>query len=257
MDNSRKNARCRSGVWFTQDDPRNRALRIPGEAQSNQVGEIATVIAAMEMVPPFQPVKIYTDSKYVIDGLTTHLESWENDGWINIKNARLFRKAAHLMRHRSTKTTMQWVKGHDGNPGNGASDALAKQGANKQHPDPLNLNILEEFDIQGAKLPTLTQATAYKGILEQKQHEPRNTTERNLQLTRTAIKRITGEIETNAAIWKHVRKKTIRPIVQQFLYKTIHGTHMIGGYWSHINGYEERERCATCNETESMSHILT
>jgi len=257
MDNGRKNARCGSGVWFAQDDPRNRALRIPGEAQSNQVGEIAAVIAAMEMVPPFQPVKIYTDSKYVIDGLTTHLESWENDGWINIKNARLFRKAAHLMRHRSAKTTMQWVKGHDGNPGNEASDALAKQGANKRHPDPLNLNIPEEFDIRGAKLPTLTQATAYKGILERKQHEPRNTTERNLQLTRTAIKRITGEIETNAAIWKHARKKTIRPIVQQFLYKTIHGTHMIGGYWRHINGYEEREKCATCNETESMSHILT
>jgi len=85
----------------------------------------------MEMVPPFQLVKIYTDSKYVIDSLTTHLESWENDGWINIKNTRLFRKAAHLMRYRSTKTTMQWVKGHDGNPGNEASDALAKQGANK------------------------------------------------------------------------------------------------------------------------------
>ena len=107
MDNGRKNARCGSRIWFVQDELRNRALRIPGDAQSNQVGEIAAVIAAMEMVPPFQPVKIYTDSKYVIDGLTTHLETWENDGWIDIKNARLFRKAAHLMRHRSAKTTMQ------------------------------------------------------------------------------------------------------------------------------------------------------
>jgi len=211
----------------------------------------------MEMVPPFQPVKIYTDSKYVIDSLTTYLESWENDGWINIKNARLFRKATHLMRHRSTKMTMRWVKEHDGNPGNEASDMLAKQGVKKQHPDPLNLDILEEFNIQGAKLLTLTQAMAYKGILEQKQHEPRNTTERNLQLTHMAIKRITGKIETNAAIWKHVWKKTIRLIVQQFLYKTIHGTHMIGGYWHHINRYEEREKCTTCNEMESISHILT
>jgi len=32
---------------------------------------------------------------------------------------------------------------------------------------------------------------------------------------------------------------------------------MIGKYWRHIDGYEERETCATCNETESMSHILT
>ena len=257
INNGKKNARCGSGVWFGQDDPRNRALRIPGEAQSNQIGEIAAVIAAMEIVPPYQPVKIYTDSKYVIEGLTTNLETWENDGWIDIKNARLFRKAAHLIRHRSAKTTMQWVKGHDGDQGNEGSDALAKQGANKRNPDPLNLEIPPDFDVQGAKLPTLTQATAYKGILERQQHEPRRTSTRNLQLTRMTIKRVTGEVETNAAIWRSMRKQVIRPIIQQFLYKSMHGTQMIGKYWRNINGYEDRETCATCNETESMSHILT
>jgi len=63
---------------------------------------------------------------------------------------------------------MQWVKGHDGNEGNEGSDALAKQGANKRQPDLLILDVPKELDIQGAKLATLTQATAYKGILEQK-----------------------------------------------------------------------------------------
>jgi len=161
------------------------------------------------------------------------------------------------MRHRSAKTSMQWVKGHNGNPGNEGSNALAKQGVNKRLPDPLNLDVPEDFNIQGAKLQTLTQSTTYKGILEQQHYEPRNTSEKNLQLTRMAIKRITGGIETNAVIWKGTRKKTIRPIIQQFLYKTIHGTHLVGRYWSHIDGYEERERCTTCNEMESMSHILT
>ena len=213
MNNSKKNARCRSGVWFAQGDPRNRALRIPGNTQSNQVGKIAAVIAAMEIVPPYQLVRICTDSKYVIDGLTTHLETWEDDGWIGIKNAKMFRKAAHLMRHRSARTTLRWVKGHDGIEGNEGSDALAKQGANKRHPDPMNLEIPEDFDIQGAKLPTLTQATAYKGILERKQPEPRNTTEKNIRLTRTAIKGVTGEIETDNAIWKGTRKKTIRLLI--------------------------------------------
>lgn len=61
---------------------------------------------------------------------------------------------------------MQWVKGHDGIEGNEGSDRLAKQGANKRLPDLLNLEIPTDFDIQGAKLPTLTQATAYRGILE-------------------------------------------------------------------------------------------
>jgi len=126
MNNSKKNARYGSGVWFTQNDPRNRAIRIPGNAQSNQVGEIATVIAAMEIVPLYQPVKIRMDSKYVIKGLMTHLETWENDSWIGIKNVNLFKKAAHLLRYRSAKMMMQWVKGHDRNPGNEGSDALAK-----------------------------------------------------------------------------------------------------------------------------------
>jgi ribonuclease HI len=214
MNNGKKNARCGSGVWFAQDDLRNRSLWVPGEAQSNQVGEIAAVIVAMEIIPLYQPVKICTDSKYVIEGLTTHLEKWEDDGWISIANAWLFRKAVYLMRCRSVRTTMQWVKGHDGILGNEGSDALAKQGANKRHPDPLDLEIPAEFDIQGAKLPTLTQATAYRGILQQWQHEPRRTSEKNLQLSCTAIKRITGMIETNATIWQSTRKKVIRPIIQ-------------------------------------------
>jgi len=171
MNNGKKNAQCGSGVWFGQDDPRNRALRIPGDTQSNQVGKIAAVIAALETVPPYQPLKIMTDSKYMIEGLTTHLETWENNGWIGIKNTRLFRKAAHLMRHRSARTSLKWVKGHNGIQGNEGSDVLVKQGANKRNTDPLNLDIPKEFDVQGAKLSTLTQATAYKGILERKKAE--------------------------------------------------------------------------------------
>ena len=111
MNNGKKNTHCRSGVWFGQDNLRNRAMQVPGDAQSNQIGEIIAVIAALEIVLPYQPIKIYTDSKYVIRGLTAHLETWENDRWINVKNAELFKKAAHLMRHRSAKTIMQWVKG--------------------------------------------------------------------------------------------------------------------------------------------------
>jgi len=57
------------------------------------------VIAAIDATPPYQPLKIMTDSKYMTEGLTTHLENWENNGWINIKKAALFKKAAHLLLH--------------------------------------------------------------------------------------------------------------------------------------------------------------
>jgi len=74
MDNGKQNARCGSGIWFKNDSPRNLALQIPGDAQSNQVGEIAAVIAAAAATAPYQPLKIATDSKYVIEGLTTNLK---------------------------------------------------------------------------------------------------------------------------------------------------------------------------------------
>jgi len=257
MNNGKKNACCGSGVWFDDESPRNRAVRIPRDTQSNQIGEIATIIAALEVIPPYQPVKILTDSKYIIEGLTTHLKSWENDGWIGIKNASLFKKAAHLMQYRSTRTTLKWVKGHDGIQGNKGSNALVKQGANKQNPDPLDLVIPRDFNIPGAKLPTLTQATVYKGILERRKSEPCNTTKKTLKLTHRAIKRITGNSETNTAIWQSTQRKVIRPIIQQFLYKMIHGTHLIGKYWRNINGYEDQEICASCNKTKLISHIIT
>ena len=63
------------------------------------------------------------------------------------------------------------------------------------------------------------------------------------------------KLETNATIWQSMRKKVIRPIIQQFLYKSIHGMHHIGKYWRNIEGYEERETCVTCSKTESMCHI--
>ena len=257
MKNGKENAQCGSGVWFGEGDPRNSAIRIPGEAQSNQVGELAAIIVATSKVAPYQPLKIITDSEYVIEGLTIHLETWENEGWISVKNADLFKKAAHLLRKRSARTTFQWTKGHNGTTGNEESDRLAKQGANKLTPNQLNLEIPIEFDAQGAKLTALTQAIAYRGILEKMSPEPRRTTEKNLRLTREALTQLTGENETNATIWRNLRKPTIRPIVQQFLYKVMHGTYMIGPFWTRINGYEDRGICATCNTTESMDHILT
>ena len=47
--NNRKENTCsRSGIWFGQNDARNTALKIPGKAQSNQIGEIYAVIVAAE-----------------------------------------------------------------------------------------------------------------------------------------------------------------------------------------------------------------
>jgi ribonuclease HI len=98
FDNGKLNARCRSGIWFGPNDARNTSIKVPGPLQSNQVGETAAVIKALTSVPHFWPITIITDSKYVIDSLTTHLQTWEDRGWIGIKNAKLLKRAAYLLK---------------------------------------------------------------------------------------------------------------------------------------------------------------
>lgn len=128
------------------------------------MGEVAAVIQAASNVPTFRPLVIKTDSKYVINGLTTHLKDWENKGWIGIKNTTFFKRAAFLLRWHTAPTFFEWVKGHNGNLGNEESDKLAKQGAEKDEPDHLPLDVPPDYNLQGAKLANMMQALAHKGI---------------------------------------------------------------------------------------------
>jgi ribonuclease HI len=80
--NGKENTKCRGGIWVSPNHQRNSAIKVPGQKQSNQVGELAAVIEAICSFPPFYPLTIITDSRYVIDGLTLHPGKWEDDGWI-------------------------------------------------------------------------------------------------------------------------------------------------------------------------------
>ena len=257
INNGKKNARSGSGVWFSPNDPRNNAAKNSGDNQSNQVGELTAIIIAIKTTPTFQPLKILSDSRYAIEGLTTHLSKWEDKGWIRIKNAELFQNAAYLLRQRTATTTFQWIKGHQGNLGNEESDKLAKEGAEKIQPDPLNLQVPDEFLIQGAKLLTLDQATAYQGIRQIKTAKDPPAAAEQIDRARRAIEQITGDSETNETIWMSLKKPVIRTRVRQFIYKVIHQTHLVGKIWRHIPGFGQRQFCSTCHQIESMEHILT
>ena len=254
--NGKLNTESGSGVWIEANHLLNRVLKNEGPKQSNQVGELVAVIAAVGTLPNYCKLMIITDSRYVIEGLTEHLQKWEDNGWIEIENAPLFKRAAYLLKKRSAPMAFKWVKGHRGVQGNEESDKLAKEGAGKEIGDAISTHIPIEFDLQGAKLATLTQAVAYKGIRERKTVQPHQTTAENLDPTRNAIMTYTGESETNETIWKSIRKHNLRIRVQQFLYKAMHGTQMVRAVWMKIPGLKQRGTCTTCNTSESMSHIL-
>ena len=192
----------------------------------------------------------------MIKGLTENLHHWEDKGWILVHNAHLFRIAAYLLKRRSAKTSFTWVKGHSGALGNEESDRLAKEGAMKDIPERLEIQIPTEFDLQGAKLATIDQATAYQGIRKRRTKAPRPDAQENLRMTREALERINGTKETDAMIWKDMRKPILRARVQQYLYKTMHKAYMIGDKWIGIPTYEGRAECLICQRIESMQHIL-
>ena len=176
----------------------------------------------------------------MIDGLTLHLKKWEDRGWIGIKNREWFKRAAYLLRRRTALTRFKWVKGHSSDIGNEQSDRLAKQGADKQSDDTISLEVPNHFNLQGAKLSTLTQAIAYKGIREQTQMKQRKTMHLNLEKVREDVASQTGTRETNEAIWGLIQKSPIHLKIRQFFYKSLHSTQKIGTYWYHIPALEER-----------------
>ena len=95
INNRKQNAACCAGVWFDDNHPLNRAIQVPGPDQSNQTGELAAIVVALQLSNPLSPLTCIMDSRYVLDGLTTHLTSWEDRGWTNVQNKKWFQTAAY------------------------------------------------------------------------------------------------------------------------------------------------------------------
>lgn len=72
-------------------------------------------------------VKIYTDSNYVYQGITTWINGWIRKGWKDVKNVEQWKE---LMDLNSPVYTWNWVKAHQGNEGNEIADLLANKGCN-------------------------------------------------------------------------------------------------------------------------------
>ncbi|KAI0349339.1 ribonuclease H-like protein [Trametes cingulata] len=256
--NGTASAQAGSGVWFGCNDSRNQGVRVPTSTQSNQGGEIYAVTVAESKVPPFAPLHIVSDSKYVVDGLTLHLPKWEEAGWIGVKNADLFREAVAALRARSALTTFRWVKGHSRNEGNEEADRLAKQGAEQPRPyQPYSLPPNKRFLKDGASLRELTQSLAYKGIRATAVKHPRRSTMNNVLEVQRSVAAIVGVTHLEASIWAMLRRNPLQRKVRDFYWKALHGALRVGTFWENIPGYENRAVCNHCATTESVQHILT
>lgn len=79
-------------------------------------------------------VILYSDSAYMINGITDWINGWRNNGWLNAKrepvaNQELWIALDHCVEAlRMNNILIKWtkVKGHSGNAGNELVDLLAK-----------------------------------------------------------------------------------------------------------------------------------
>ena len=100
-------------------------------ATTNNRMELMAAIRALEALKRPSRVKLYTDSIYVMKGITTWIHSWKRRGWRTadkqpVKNEDLWRQLDEARSKHEVE--WHWVKGHAGQPENERADALANKG---------------------------------------------------------------------------------------------------------------------------------
>ena len=101
-------------------------------ATTNNRMEMTAVIQALNALTEPCHVRLHTDSRYVIDGITKWVHGWKKKGWVNaskqpVANVDLWHDLIEAeLRH---KVEWIWVRGHDGHVENERVDKLASDAA--------------------------------------------------------------------------------------------------------------------------------
>ncbi|QNL19263.1 ribonuclease HI [Hyphobacterium sp. CCMP332] len=100
------------------------------ETTNNRM-ELMAAIQALESLKRAAKVRLVTDSVYVRDGITKWLHGWKKNGWKTaakkpVKNEDLWRRLDEAASRHEIR--WDWVKGHNGDPGNERADELARMG---------------------------------------------------------------------------------------------------------------------------------
>ena len=95
---------------------------------TNNRMEMMAVIEGLNAIKKSSEVELYTDSKYVMDGVNEWLEGWKARGWKTaakkpVKNQDLWERIDEVVQRHMIR--WHWVKGHSGNEMNERVDQLA------------------------------------------------------------------------------------------------------------------------------------
>ena len=123
-----------NGGWAAIICTRNEMKKISGSEKdtTNNRMELLATINALKEVNSEDLIEIYTDSKYVKNGITDWIHNWIKNNWKtsnkeDVKNKDLWVQLHELSNN--SKIKWNWVKAHAGNPLNEEVDLLAKKAA--------------------------------------------------------------------------------------------------------------------------------
>lgn len=118
------------GVWLRYGDHDKKMKGTEKDTTNNRM-ELTAAIKALETIKSKDiDIDLYTDSKYVMNGIKDWIKGWKARGWKTaakkpVKNVDLWQRLDEL---NGTHTVhWHWVKGHSGNEGNDMADELANQ----------------------------------------------------------------------------------------------------------------------------------
>ncbi|RIV83214.1 ribonuclease HI [Aurantiacibacter xanthus] len=101
------------------------------DTTNNRMEMTAVLRALGALIEPCH-VRLHTDSRYVIDGMTKWIHGWQKRGWINaskkpVRNADLWHDLIEAARVHEIEWI--WVRGHSGHVENERVDRLASDAA--------------------------------------------------------------------------------------------------------------------------------
>jgi ribonuclease HI len=103
-------------------------------ATTNNRMELMAAIKGLEALKTRCQVELWTDSRYVQQGITQWIHNWRRKGWKTaggdpVKNQELWQELDELASEH--EISWQWIKGHSGHPENERCDRLAVYGSER------------------------------------------------------------------------------------------------------------------------------
>lgn len=119
-------------------------LGAAADATTNNRMEITALMESLRhclqfLDSPASEIKIFTDSRYVINGITQWIYGWQKKGWVTMSGEAVVNRelweALHTVWKRAkslTKVTLDYVPGHAGIAGNERADEIATAFSKKE-----------------------------------------------------------------------------------------------------------------------------